>query len=215
MAKKKLKYIGVLVLFWLFSLQLYTQNDTDKKFKLIFSFDARNSLLVGHPAKFWGVKLGLESESFRFGLGLYGTRNFIRTTNFSSELSGTTDTIFFEYSYLSPYIEPIIFRSKRWDFSAPIHFNVGSVRANVLDTSRILVPLYKSKDFGALTFSLKGHYKIWRWLGIGAGLGYNVALSRDVRIRKSASAPFYSMGVKIFIGEIYRMIFNRDKLKEW
>ena len=75
---------------------------------------------------------------------------------------------------------------------------------------------FLSENINSLTFSLKSHFKIWRWFGLATGVGYNVILNGDKKAKKALNAPFYSYGIKIFLGELWKLTFNKEYRKsEW
>lgn len=184
----------------------------DNKLKFVFNFDNRNSFVIGHKVKFSGIKLGLGNKKHRFGIGLYNTRKpIIRIEDRIDDL-GATDTTLFSYSYSSLYYERIILQTKRWELTTPFHLNFGDLRASYIDTAGNDIPFF-SKKVNSLTFSLKAHFKIWRWCGLSTGVGYNILLQGDHRVRNALNAPFYSYGVKLFIGEMWKLTFNKEYRK--
>jgi hypothetical protein len=185
------------------------------KLKFVFNFDNRNSFVIGHKVKFQGIKIGLGNRKYRFGLGFYNTRKAVVRIDDRVDDEAATDTTLFTYGYSSLYYERILFQNKRWEFSAPVHLNFGDLKASYIDTLGNGVPFFSQKA-NSLTLSLKAHFKIWRWLGVGTGVGYNFMLSGDNRVRRALNAPFYSYGIKVFIGELWRLTFNKEYRKsEW
>ena len=187
----------------------------DNKLKFVFNFDNRNSFVIGHQVKFSGIKLGLGNRKHRFGIGLHNTRKPVMRIDDRVDDLDATDTTLFSYSYSSLYYERILLQTKRWELTTPFHLNFGDLRASYIDTAGNGVQFF-SKKVNSFTFSFKAHYKIWRWFGVGAGFGYNLMLQGDSKVRNALNAPFYSYGIKLFIGEIWKLTFNKEYRKsEW
>lgn len=185
------------------------------KYKFVFNFDNRNSFIIGYKVKFTGIKIGLGNSKHRFGLGFYNTRQPVMRIDDRYDDPKATDTTLFTYGYSSLYYERILLQTKRWELSSPFHLNFGDLKASYIDTAGNGVPFFAQK-VNSLTFSLKAHFKIWRWFGLGTGVGYNVILNGDKRAKNALNAPFYSYGIKIFLGELWKLTFNKEYRKsEW
>lgn len=206
----------------LFVSNCFSQNDSTayveekkEKLKFIFNFDARRSFIGKNRVRYWGIKLGLGNHKHRFGISLHGLQEPVFREVKRPERPEATDSSYFEYGHSSFYYEPIFYRNRRWEFSGPLHLNFGSLRGSFKDTSGTLVPFL---DIGtsSLTVSVKGHFKIFRWVGLGFGAGYNQLLGQNKEARKALSQPFYSYGVKIFLGEVWKLMTKKSYRKsEW
>jgi len=185
------------------------------KLHFILELDARNSFVKGHNVKFSGLKIGLGNKKHRFGLGFYGTREPVIYKDLNR--NGEPVEITINYTYNSLFYEYVFFRSKRWQFSAPIHYNQGRIigYAKNLNDQTVTTNIVVNRA-NSLVFSVKGHYKVLRWMGFGSGIGYNLVTAGDQEIREGLSAPFYSFGLKIFVGEIWKLTTSRKYRKsEW
>lgn len=203
---KKLAFI--LFLFSTFSSSAQFDSAMDDRYKFIFNFDMRNSVVIGHTVKFNGVKLGIGNSKHRFGLGFYGLRQPVLTTNRRIDSVDATDTNRYHFGFVSFYYEKIIHQSKRWEFSLPIHFNVGELRGEYWSNEG-LYEEYLKIPASSITLSVKSHFKIWRWIGLSGGIGYNLMLNKDFKTRQALNAPFYSFGVKLFLGEAWKITTNK------
>lgn len=194
----------------------YVQDEPKNgKLKFIFNFDARRSFVGDTKVRYWGLKLGLGNRKHRFGIGFHGLQEPVLRIIERPEDTAATDSSFFDYGQTSFYYEPIFYQSKRWEFSAPVHLNFGNLRGSFRDTAGRMIPFIERGTL-SLTFSFKGHFKVFRWIGLGFGAGYNQLLGGDKNARKALSQPFYSYGVKIFLGELWKLTFNKSYRKsEW
>jgi hypothetical protein len=195
----------------------FSQSEETKKdkYKFIANFDMRNSFVIGHSVKFNGLKLGVGNTRHRFGIGFYGLRKPVHTFDNKVDSIDATDTNRYKFGYLSFYYEKILLSSKRWELTAPVHINLGSLKGEYLTTSR-KYKKFVDRGISSMTFSVKSHFKIFRWVGLHAGLGYNFILNGSKRTKKALNAPFYSFGVKIFLGETWKIATNKEYRKsEW
>mgnify|MGYP005987393227 CR=1 FL=1 len=192
-----------------------TSSVQDDKYKFVASFDMRNSVVIGHSVKFNGVKLGLGNSKQRFGIGFYGLRTPVHTYNNRVREMDATDTNRYSFGFLSFYYERIFFSSKRWEITTPLHLNFGSLKGEYLNMEQKYVQ-FVEKGIVATTLSIKSHFKIFRWVGLQGGVGYNLIINGDKRTQKALNAPFYSFGVKIFLGELWKMTTNKEYRKsDW
>ena len=211
---KKLVFISFCLLMTFTS---KAQSDSTKKdkYKFICNFDMRRSFVIGHSVRFNGLKLGLGNSKHRFGIGFYGLRRPVVTTNRRVDSIDATDTNRYNFGFISFYYERILFQSKRWEFSAPFHLNLGSLQGEYLSKEG-KYKKYLDEPASSLTFSVKSHFKIFRWVGLHGGVGYNLMINRDRATRKALNAPFYSFGVKVFLGELWKLTFNKEYRKsDW
>ncbi|CAI8347711.1 MAG: Uncharacterised protein [Cryomorphaceae bacterium] len=181
-------------------------------YKFIANFDMRNSVIIKQSVKFNGLKFGLGNSKNRFGIGFYGLRESVFTTNFRVDSLNATDTNKYDFGFISFYYERILYQSKRWEFSAPVHINLGSLQGFYL-TNNNVYKKFLDKPVSSLTLSVKSHFKVFRWVGLHGGIGYNFILSSDKRTQSALNDPFYSFGVKFFLGEAWKLTFNKNYRK--
>jgi hypothetical protein len=180
--------------------------------KLSVRLDNRYSFTATTPSKIIGFKIGAEfSDKFRVGGG-YNLLNSKLTRPVYIDSSGfIIDTVVssLKMSYMSYFIEYVFFRNKRWEFSLPIQIGIGNTHyeyhyadAKFRNNWSVIV------NYEA---SISGQYKIIKWIGIGAGLGYQLMLKDNPAIKENFNTPIYSLKLKIFLGDIYRSVFPSRK----
>lgn len=189
----------------------------ENKWKFFVGFDARRSFVLEKNSKFNGVKLGLSYRNkHRFGLGFYGMDTPIRYVGEvdKNKHPDATDTVRFNFGYVSTFYEYVWYKSKRWDLSTPIHLGIGNLSFSYLDTTSKYQPFYSG---GVLMSEFTGvaQFKVFRWFAIGSGAGYRMMLIGEKTIRKSLNSPIFIFQFKILFGEIYKMTFRRKNLEKW
>ena len=179
--------------------------------KLSFRLDNRYSFTATTPSKIIAFKIGAEfNEKFKVG----GGYNILvsKLTKPVYLFNGTVDTTLssrLKMSYMSYFIEYVFFRNKRWEFSIPLQIGIGNTHyeytfggLKVKNNWSVIV------NYEA---NVSGHYKITSWVGIGAGLGYQLMLKDNPAIKENFNTPVYSVKIKIFLGDIYKSVFPRKK----
>lgn len=210
-----MKAFLVAIAITLSSLISYCQTDSSTiavgnakpKPKLVFSFDSRNSFLLGQAVRFNGVKLGVEiPSSHRFGLGLYSLRNPIRIANVAISDSLRSD-VESEYNLVTAYYESILLQKDKWELTVPMHLVLGALDVYRQDSigNRIQVAELSRPTLG-FEVSLAGQYKIIPWLGIGTGLGWRRMATTNKQTQQAFSGAVYFIKLKLFLGELYRSV---------
>lgn len=195
------------------------ENDGKKKRKFLFALDARRSFVLNRKTKFTGIKIGATvNNKYKWGLGIYGLENPIRMNDVfldKEEFPDASDTILFDFNYISYFFEPILIKTKRWEVTTPFQMGIGSIKLSYRDTTDTKDVLFQKGGSPILGFSSLTQYKLFRWLALGAGFGYRLIVLKDSEVRRSVSAPIYNFQVKILFGEIYKMVFKPHELEEW
>ncbi len=166
--------------------------------------DNRNSFVSASRARISGVKFGLDyNTKFKLGMGIHFLRDSILKDQF---VGNDTITSNLNMTYINTYAEYVYYRSRKWEFSMPIHIGIGNTRYEYkyndekVEVNKKVVIIYEA--------TLNGHYKIFKWVGISGGIGYRIMLKNNSAIEENFNSPIYHLGVKIFLGDIYRSIFH-------
>lgn len=174
--------------------------------KLMLEFDSKRSFLGNRDIKILGARVGMDfDQKIAVGFGAYFLRSpFVR--NFiTPDDSGGTDTIRsnLKFAYVSIWAEYILLVTKRWEVSIPMTLAFGEASFAGFErqtyTSLILVET-----------SLEAQYKIFPWLGLGAGLGYRQPIAGTRSLRQNFGAPIYRFGVRLFLGYVIKKVLGED-----
>lgn len=187
--------------------------------KLVLGFGGHNSLVGGEKVRIGGMRLGLEfKRKWRFGFGL----NYLNPPAY--RVGGTEQAPIFyriDFAFFSVFGEYIILNNRRWEFSFPLVFGAGATTiSSRLSEGDIYVP-ERGVPLTVRQLSAVGYYKIWRWLGIGASIGYRDVTSKSKDdpklseiVTKAFDGPNWAIKTKIYLGELWRAIFKKDKKKK-
>ena len=196
------------------------------KTRIIFNFDARNSIIRGEKAYLFGTKLGLEfNDRWRTGLGFYFLAPPKEYTNLPALPPGApagievpvSQRLFF--NYFSVFGEYIIYGSKHWELSAPLSIGYGKITdENYSEAGNLLTT--RKHHVLVLEPAVQGHYKVFSWIGIGAGIGYRHVLGTDgglhtkydTRTSRNFDSPVWIAKIKLFPGDILRVLRGKQSL---
>ncbi len=179
--------------------------------KLSVRLDNRYSFTATTPSTILAFKIGAEfNDRFKVGGG-YNLLNSKLTKPVYLQADGR-DTIVIsnlKMSYMSYYIEYVFFRNKRWEFSLPIQIGIGNTHYEYR------IDKFKFRNNWSMIINyeanISGQYKIIKWVGVGAGIGYQLMLKDNPAIKENFNTPIYVIKLKVFLGEIYRSVFPKKK----
>ena len=105
--------------------------------------------------------------------------------------------------------EYIAYRKDPWQITIPLQLGYGSSYFQYFDKDDHNRRIF---EHGVLVFQpgVNAQYKLLKWVGVGAGLGYRFLLVNNPEIETKMNSPIFSIGLKIFIGEIVKSIRNGE-----
>lgn len=188
-----------------------------KKWKVIGSFDGRRSLIIDQTVNIGGIRLGVQfKNNFRFGNGIYGFQEPIKIPRMLNKpnLNSTAAQEYIDYTYITWFFEPILYRFRRWQFSIPVCAGQGNATTRLVDNQNLLIK--SSEKMGYLAeAAFYAENKVFWWIGIGSGIGYRRILTRNIIDDNKFNGPYYQLAVKLYLGQIARRVFaKKDKPEE-
>ena len=193
---------------------LFRSGSFRHKPKFFFNFIGYTSYISGDVATFSGIRLGLNyNKTVKIGIGLAGLNSPVVTAiDITEEGQTYTTNATLNYGYLEGYFEYIFYNKDRWQFSVPIAIGAGSAYYSYVsrtDTTK-LIKLIPSSIW-TVEPSVAAQYTILRWLGAGASLGYRQTLYAQPKIDENFNSVTFSIGLRLFLDEIYKMIFKKGE----
>ena len=204
----------LMILFLLLSTSLMGQ--TRKNLQPFVVFDSYFSFIGKKSADVWGFKAGIEwNEKWRFGIGYNKLSSDIIEYKAlpQSELPyAKNDTVKAQLflRYFPLMAEYIAYRKDPWQITIPLQMGAGSSYFQYFDKENGSRKVF---EHGVLIFQpgVNAQYKVLKWFGIGAGLGYRFLVINNPDIETSMNSPVFSIGLKIFIGEIVKSVRNGEE----
>ena len=193
--------------------KLFPKEYGSKKWKFMLGLDARRSFFRDTPVKINGLRTGLEYKGVhRFGLGFYGLSKQLVFTEIAVDHPAATDSsrVLFSVGYASLFYERVLFKSRKWEFAIPTELSGGTISGYFEDSLGIFLPLIES-PFSALSVGFQTKYYVFSWLAPRASVGYRLTFNTSPEVRGAFNRPYYSFGVQILLGELYRAVFKKNK----
>lgn len=173
------------------------------------ALDNRSSFVhTGHKVSvdIGGLQAGLVyKERHTFGIGGYkivsGTGQTITDEN--NKIQHVTmeigyGTLFYQYNFLN---------TKRWEMSVPLEIGTGHYKQSVKDSTGKAVPGFSDTLSKSITLFGAGYmvsFKIFKWLGVGAMVGYRLVGGGEPK-KINLNGFVYSYGIEVYFGQIYKM----------
>lgn len=175
------------------------------KSKFELKLDSRNSFINRANIRMFGIKVGLQFDNtLSFGLGYNFLLTDFKVNN--SVWEGNSYNGFLKYRYVSPYLEYIFYRDNRWTFSIPVQLGFGNsmYQLNVNKEKRLVKKKFVVSYEPAMVFE----YRLVKYLGLGAGIGYRLMLKQNRLLEEKFSSPVYLFKAKIYFNEIIQQFSN-------
>lgn len=184
--------------------------DLEQKPKFAFRLDSRNSFISARQSKILGFKIGWDyNDRVKLGIGFsYLSNGIFRDRAYVTE-DGQTDTARaqLKFNYISPFFEYVFFSKGRWEHAIPVQFGFGNSRFDYYNEKGQLV----RDDFRPVILyepAMTTQFKIFSWVGLGAGVGYRLLLLNNNAIGENLNSPVYVLKVKVFFGDIYKKVIK-------
>lgn len=182
--------------------------DSLKKVRFVFFFDDRFSLLHGKPVQFTGVKSGVQiGRHWRTGFGFFFNRSeqeIVHTTSDKfPDLVLRTNTRFY---YGTVFAEFIALKKMRWEITIPMHLGFGAAVTRYTDETTMARLGYRSEFIALTEVTPTVSFRICRWVGVGAGIGYRFVFNRNKDLHKAYDAPIVMLRAKFYVYELLRLV---------
>ncbi|TAE70967.1 MAG: hypothetical protein EAZ85_11205 [Bacteroidetes bacterium] len=207
--KKNIVFVCIIFSIFLSHFFLLAQDREDtKKVSFVFKLDNRFSFAESQMISIHGFRTGIRlAKKHELGIALnwLGSKNIYDITN--PNTLETNQGRFF-YKYFGVFYEPILYKQKRWTLSFPIQFGGGKAGLNITDSKTNIFLAKREVSYSLVEPSFNVDYKIWRYVGIGSGVGYRFAFSKEAIIQNNLTRPVFILKLKIYIMEFFKKTTN-------
>jgi hypothetical protein len=178
------------------------------------NYDISGSLVGGKGATTSEVRGGLDfKKTVRLGIGYAWVVSDIVEDKTVTLESGKDSVVPAELrmQFFTLSAEYTFFDNARWQITMPVMVGYGTsyFRFN----ERVDGDYKKQKtDKNPVAIygpSVTATYKLVKWVGISAGIGYRFMVKDNDEVRERLSSPIYSIKARIFFDEIYRSVFPK------
>lgn len=190
----------------------------EKRPKFFLNIVNYNALISREFANFSGIRVGLSyNKRVRFGFGAF----VLNGNSVVSSITVDQDSVSYvtngelNYSYISASAEYIFYHVYPWQFSI-VPYNLGVGWANYRYNRIVSHESTRTRSETIVTFQpeLIAQYSVFRWIGIQGTFGYRTAVFSSKNIRENFNSPTFSIGLKLFLDEIYKIAFPNGLLKK-
>ena len=174
-------------------------------------FDSYFSFIGNKSADVWGFKGGVKvDEKWRLGLGYNLLSSDIveqKVLPIEELAYAKNDTVKAQLfvRYFPVMAEYIHYNEGNWQISTPLQVGYGQSYFQYFDKNDNKRRIYK-KGLVATQLGVNAQYKVLRWVGLTAGVGYRVMLINNKEIDAKMNSPIFAVGIKIYLSEVVKSI---------
>jgi hypothetical protein len=182
----------------------------------LFMFDTYYSTVGDRGADVWGFKGGIELDrKWRFAAGYNRiTSDIVEYKDLpASEVAyAGRETVkaqlFMDYFPLMA--EYVLYDKDPWQISFPVQAGYGRSFFRYFDAKNNRRRIF---EHGVIVndIAVAGQYRILKWFGAGAGIGYRFMLLNNPEIDTNFNTPVFSLRLKLFLNEIYQSVFHPEE----
>ena len=165
-----------------------------------FRMDSRHSFINQRGVKTAGFKLGVQfAEKLSFGLGYNQLWSPLSNTISYDSRSVDVELGFWN---ISPYVEYVFFRDKRWELSIPVQAGLG--RSFYKNESELGDPIIRSEFVISYEPAITFQYRILKYFGAGFGVGYRFMVVSNGQLEEQFTSPVYIFKTRIYFQDILK-----------
>jgi hypothetical protein len=180
--------------------------------RVVVQYDSRYSILNYHFTSINGLKLGVEFKNrFRAGGALYFLSSGVPTRQARPENAAPDAVADLRFRYLAAYGEYVLLETPRWELSSNLQLAMGSVYVRYAHADGRVLKTPK-QFMGVVEPSAAAHLRVFRWAGIGAGVGWRQPVLVAVPIQRELNGPVFYVRGKLFLSDLLKVVKDRQPL---
>lgn len=180
--------------------------------RFVAQYDSRYSILNHHFTTINGLKLGVELKNrFRTGVAVYFLSTGVPTRRAKPDNAAEEADAQLRFRYLAAYAGYVLLEKRRWELSANLQLGLGSayVRYENLAGSLEKTP----REFmGVVEPTLAAQLRVFRWAGVGTGLGWRQPVFVPGAIQRELNGPVFYLRANLFLGELLKVLKDKEPL---
>ena len=186
--------------------------------KVFLTLDKTSSFVSGKGATTNEIRIGLDfRRKIRFGIGYAAlASDVVADKNIITTVTGVDSLVpaRLSLSYMTLSAEYTFYETKRWQITMPLTLGIGSSYFSYFEKVNGEYLTLKMDKGGVVLIGPSGiaTYRILRWVGLSAGLGFRQVIVNNGKVKESFNSPVYLFRIRIFMGEIYKSVFPRGIL---
>lgn len=183
-----------------------------RRSRFVAQYDSRYSIINRHFTTINGLKLGIEFKNrFRTGAAIYFLSTGVPTRRAKPDNAAEDGDAELRFRYLAGYAGYVLLENTRWELSGNMQLGLGSVYV-----------LYEAEDgdldktprdfLGIVEPTLAAQYRVFKWSGIGTGVGWRQPIFVPYAVQKELNGPVFYLRANLFLGELFKVLRNREAL---
>ena len=180
--------------------------------RFVAQYDSRYSILNHHFTTINGLKLGIEFKNrFRTGAAIYFLSTGVPTRRAKPDNAAEEADAQLRFRYLAAYAGYALLETRRWELSANLQLGLGSayVLYETFDGDLDKTP----REFmGVVEPALAAQLRVFRWAGVGTGLGWRQPVFVPGAIQKELNGPVFYLRGNLFLGELIKVLKDKETL---
>lgn len=180
--------------------------------RFVVQYDSRYSILNRRLTTINGLKLGIEFKSrFRTGAAIYFLSTGVPSRQAKPDNAAEDADAQIRFRYLAAYAGYVLVENRRWELSTNLQLGLGSayVLYEADDGDLDKTP---RKFMGIVEPTLAAQYRVFRWSGIGTGVGWRQPVFVPVPIQRELNGPVFYLRANLFLGELFKVLKDREPL---
>lgn len=188
-----------------------------------FKFGGGNAIINQSKASTFGVRIGASfGNSFSagagvMGFGLFGLGQGFVIPNFKNTQENFVTVQRLQLTYFCMYSEYYFYRNKKWEFSIIPQIGYGTInyQYQVSEINGTSPSVFSKSPKSAIWLyepTMTGEYKIFKWFGIGADLGFRFAFKNKAVVKERLTSPIYSFHADIYWVSLAKHLFPKHHL---
>jgi len=185
---------------------------TALKFKpvLTAALDGKNTFITGKGIPLRGLEFGLSfNNRISLMLGYYFLKHPIYGTSILNE--GTIEEVNYytrlKLHYISLVTEYTLVKKERWCIYLPVQAGIGKAVKDFYDSESLKIK--RINRLFPVELSVTGNYRLWKFLGIGGGIGYRNAIGSNIIKDEDFNGITYSLGIKIWFRDLCYLLLPK------
>lgn len=174
-----------------------------------FAFESSNSFVGGTSAWITGYKVGITFNGrLSTGYGWYKLVSDIVENKTIVGLSGNDSVVpaQLKMKYKAISLSYVYFKNQKWILSATMQPAWGESYFEYFISAGDREQAFNHK-VNMIEIGSGAAYKVFPWIGLGAGLGYRIMTKNNPSIDYNFNTVNYYLGLRVFIDEIYKSVF--------
>ncbi|WP_426060206.1 hypothetical protein [Hymenobacter sp. B1770] len=180
--------------------------------RVVVLYDSRYAIINYKLTTINGLKLGVELKNrMRMGGAIYFLSTGVPTRQPRPDNAAEDAPAELRFRYLAGYGEYVLLENRRWELGTQLQLGLGSARV-AYTTEQGNFNRTPREFMGVVEPSLTGHVRVFRWAGMGAGVGWRQPVFVPISVQKELNGPVFYVRAKLFLGDLLKVVRGKQRL---